>query len=267
MLQVQTIVRKYVENEAREFVPEQLQQESQTSMAMSSKGLNFKKISAVSVDDDGNEVTLCAKDIILKPFVLSMDHVGDDHNLHMHHQEMNEDKRLRLQTFLSTPKFIKCLTDVSLQLSHAKGVPKEEKVKMLRSALHKINQELPASVYIPFVSNSIRNYAVLHIPLSECRVFQTKERAPFMIAVELYRPDELNLYAASAYPLQSHDGGYAHVSSQNDGGKSKLAAHSFMSGQSFNLGDKDDDDVGLYQDALAADPRHGDEENNPYLKD
>jgi hypothetical protein len=26
-------------------------------------------------------------------------------------------------------------------------------------------------VYIPFVSNSIRNYAVLHVPLSECRVF------------------------------------------------------------------------------------------------
>lgn len=43
------------------------------------------------------------------------------------------------------------------------------------------------------IIDSIRNYAVLHVPLSECRVFQTKMRAPFMIAVELYRPDELNL--------------------------------------------------------------------------
>lgn len=52
---------------------------------------------------------------------------------------------------------------------------------------------MPASVYIPFVSNSIRNYAVLHVPLSECRVFQTKERSPCLIVVELYRPDELTL--------------------------------------------------------------------------
>ena len=70
-----------MENEGKEFVPDLV---SQTSMAMD-KGITFRKISAVSIDDDGNEVTLCAKDIILKPFVLSLDHVGDDHNLHMHH--------------------------------------------------------------------------------------------------------------------------------------------------------------------------------------
>lgn len=93
MIQVQTIVKKYVENEGREFLPTQ-DLVSQTSMAL--ENINFKKISAISIDQDGNEVTLCAKDIILKPFVLSLDHVGDDHNLHMHHQEMNEDKRLRL---------------------------------------------------------------------------------------------------------------------------------------------------------------------------
>jgi hypothetical protein len=141
------------------------------SLSMAHNSLKFKKISAISIDDQGNEVTLCAKDIVLKPFSLSLDSIADDHNLHMHHQEMNEDKRLRLQMFLSTPKFIKCLTDISLVLSHSKGVPKEEKVHMLKEALNKINHELPASVYIPFVSNSIRNYAVLHIPLSECRVF------------------------------------------------------------------------------------------------
>ncbi len=36
---------------------------------------------------------------------------------------------------------------------------------------------------------------MLHIAVSECRVFQTKERSPCLIAVELYRPDELSLYA------------------------------------------------------------------------
>lgn len=47
-----------------------------------------------------------------------------------------------------------------------------------------------------------------------------------MIAVELYRPDELNLYAESKYPLQSMDGGA--VSSQKhqseEGGNRAAAA-------------------------------------------
>ena len=57
-----------------------------------------------------------------------------------------------------------------------------------------------------FCLGSIRNYAVLHIALSECRVFQTKERAPYMIAVELYRPDELNLYSTG----QGHKNPHSH---------------------------------------------------------
>ena len=107
---------------------------------------------------------------------------------------MNAFNVLGLQAFLATPKFIKNLTDVSLNLSQMKGVEKDEKLRILKEELKKINQHLPASVYIPFVNNSIRNYAVLHIAISECRVFQTKERSPCLIAVELYRPDELTLY-------------------------------------------------------------------------
>lgn len=61
--------------------------------------------------------------------------------------------------------------------------------------LMKINQHLPANVYIPFVNSSLRNHAVLHIPANECHVFQTKERAPFLICIELYRPDELAEHA------------------------------------------------------------------------
>ena len=58
-----------------------------------------------------------------------------------------------------------------------------------------MNQFLPAAVYIPFVGSAIRNYAVLHIPVSEVRVFQTKERSPFVICLEVFRPDELNQYS------------------------------------------------------------------------
>lgn len=51
---------------------------------------------------------------------------------------------------------------------------------------------MPASVYLPFVNNSIRNYYVLNIPPDEVRVFQTKERAPILLCVEIARPEEIS---------------------------------------------------------------------------
>jgi hypothetical protein len=46
-------------------------------------------------------------------------------------------------------------------------------------------------VYIPFVNGSLRNYAILNIVVEESRLFLTKERAPFMICLEVFRPDEI----------------------------------------------------------------------------
>lgn len=39
----------------------------------------------------------------------------------------------------------------------------------------------------------MRNYAVLHIAADESRIFKTKERAPVMLCIEVYRPVELSL--------------------------------------------------------------------------
>lgn len=39
------------------------------------------------------------------------------------------------------------------------------------------------------MSDSIRNYIILNIAYNECRVFSTKERSPFYICLEIYRPD------------------------------------------------------------------------------
>lgn len=52
MNQVQKIIKRYVDSE---FNP--------TPEGIDSQG--FRLISAVSIDDEGNEITLCAKDIIL----------------------------------------------------------------------------------------------------------------------------------------------------------------------------------------------------------
>lgn len=63
----------------------------------------------------------------------------------------------------------------------------------LKSELKKINLQLPAAVYIPFVNESCRNYAVLHIVADEAKIFRTKERCPLMLLVECYRPTEISL--------------------------------------------------------------------------
>jgi hypothetical protein len=38
----------------------------------------------------------------------------------------------------------------------------------------------------------MRNYAVLHIATYESKIFRTKERAPVMLCIEVYRPFEVS---------------------------------------------------------------------------
>ena len=138
---------------------------------------------------------ITAKDIILLPFNSSaykekIDSTDDELSPIL--KKIDERK---FNAYLSTPRFIKYLTDISVIIS--KEVNKKD---ALKRELRKLNQYLPASVYIPFCQESIRNYAVLHIPPEECAVFQTKSRAPYMITIEMYRPDEM----ATAYTPSPH---------------------------------------------------------------
>ena len=48
-------------------------------------------------------------------------------------------------------------------------------------------------MYIPFVSRSMRNYAILNIAVDEAKIFQTKERAPLLLCIEVYRPLEVTI--------------------------------------------------------------------------
>ena len=66
-------------------------------------------------------------------------------------------------------------------------------MKFLKKRLCDINRKLPAQVYLPFVSKSMRNYAVLNIVVDEARIFQTKERAPILMCFEVYRPIEMTM--------------------------------------------------------------------------
>lgn len=89
--------------------------------------------------------------------------------------------------YMSTMWFVQDLTDISIKLLKA-----ENKKERLIEALQDINRKLPAAVYLPFDKSYTRECAVLHIPISEVKVFKTKERAPFLICIEIYKPyDEL----------------------------------------------------------------------------
>lgn len=87
--------------------------------------------------------------------------------------------------YLSTPFFAFSLTNLcNLILSSS------NREEALFKGLQQINMHLPSQVYIPFVNASMRNYLVLHIKVMEAKVFVTKERAPFLIWVEVFRPEE-----------------------------------------------------------------------------
>jgi hypothetical protein len=95
---------------------------------------------------------------------------------------------IQYDSYLSTPNFVNALTDLSFQL-----IAQEDREAFLKQELKKINRHLPAAVYLPFVTGSIRNYAILQIRVEESRIFKTKERAPVLLCFEAYRPSEIFL--------------------------------------------------------------------------
>ena len=65
-----------------------------------------------------------------------------------------------------------------------------------------MNIRLPASVYVPFIKDSIRNHVVLNIVITESRVFSTKMRSPFSICIELFRPESEGENMVKFYQLE-----------------------------------------------------------------
>lgn len=70
----------------------------------------------------------------------------------------------------------------------------ENDKEYLKHSLQKMNQNLPANCYIPILTNSDRNYMVLHVRSEECIVFRTAEHAPFLVNLEVFQPEEIELH-------------------------------------------------------------------------
>ena len=67
----------------------------------------------------------------------------------------------------------------------------EEQIIYLKRELSDLNKNLPSNVYVPFLNNSFRNYVIVHMPISELKIFRTKTRVLYMTTIELVRIEEI----------------------------------------------------------------------------
>ena len=98
-------------------------------------------------------------------------------------------KDVNLNAFNSTLNFYEKLCNLGESITLIKE--KEESYIYLKKSLIQVNKKLPANVYLPFIK--IRNHCVAHIAVTESRIFKTKNRAPYMIVIECFRPEELSI--------------------------------------------------------------------------
>ena len=92
---------------------------------------------------------------------------------------------------MSGINFIETLCNIC---ERTKEIPNEAQLGFIRKEITEINKTLPANIYIPFLKDSIRNYIICHIPVTELKIFRTKNRAPYMLTVEVIRIDEVIQY-------------------------------------------------------------------------
>lgn len=85
----------------------------------------------------------------------------------------------RKKTFEDELNFIRCLTDISDALFDIPAVSRRE---VLRAELTKLNERIPDNVFLPTVKKPHR---ILRVVPDEAHVFNTKERVPYLLLVEI----------------------------------------------------------------------------------
>ena len=159
---------------------------------------NNKNIEKLDLSQPEEEILEDLTDISFNPREISLnlfkryDYVtNDENNIHMQYMKQIDPNDINLSSFLSNTNFFDHLCNIcDILLNTAES----DRKKTLLSEIKKINKILPSNVYIPFLNNSIRNYVIASIPISECHIFKTKTKTPYMITIECFRLDELNYY-------------------------------------------------------------------------
>jgi hypothetical protein len=114
---------------------------------------------------------------------------NDEDNIQTQYVKQIDIYDINLSSFLSNINFVDHLCNIC-EIVHFTPLPEQKKT--LFNEIRKVNKILPCNVYLPFVKDSIRNYVIANIPLTEVKILRTKNRVPYMITVECFRLDELN---------------------------------------------------------------------------
>lgn len=120
--------------------------------------------------------------------------------INLYNSEMVHEKDMNIKSFHSTVALFEDLCKISWKI----GKLKENMIEELVKEITILNKKFPANVYIPFMKDSIRNYLICHMPVSQLRIFKTKNRAPFLVQFELIRIDEVILEFKKIYGKQSN---------------------------------------------------------------
>jgi len=112
-----------------------------------------------------------------------------NYNINFNECENKNKQDINLKAFLSTMNFLDYLCFLCKDTFK---IPQNEQIIFLRREISELNKELPANVYVPFLNNSIRNNVIVHLPISELKIFRTKTRVLYMTTVEMVRIDEIH---------------------------------------------------------------------------
>lgn len=114
---------------------------------------------------------------------------NDEINFSTQYIKHIDSQDINLSSFLSNINFVDHLCNICIILE---SMPIQNQHRTLLNELNKVNKNLPSNTYVPFLRDSIRNYVVCHIPVSEAKIFKTKNRSPYMITLECIRLEEIN---------------------------------------------------------------------------
>ena len=174
------------------------------SNAMCHKALSFniisnnKNINTINENEKKEKPQISPKNIFINNYSFYTespvdyapieDEIDDFIIINKNEKNINKIDDVNLLSFHSVISFIDDLCKIGRDLINEESNKYKEKIIL---ELTKINKRLPANVYLPFLTNNTRNYIIIHIPVTELKVFKTKERVPFMLVFEMIRLDEI----------------------------------------------------------------------------
>lgn len=131
-----------------------------------------------------------------------------------HNQFLTND--INLKSFLSTPSFFNTIENIIIKLVDMKTSLLNEKSKsnnektvfeacfsLLVNEVNSLNSLLPSNVYLPFLKDSIRNYFIVYIPISNMRLYKKNNETKVLFQFEVIRIEEINQILKENYIKQT----------------------------------------------------------------